>query len=114
MKEVLQRDGFGFFMADYLPALMTAGAIATLLLIWRFLWAQGQVARAGANPACMWLGWGLATASSLALFWWLPWHPSLPGIIWVASMVESAWSLAWPMIIATVLAAMAWKSVKQR
>ena len=114
MKEVLQPAGFGFFMADYLPALMTAGAIATLLLIWRFLWAQGQVARAGANPACMWLGWGLATASSLGLFWWLPWHPSLPGIIWVASMVESAWSLAWPMIIATVLAAMAWKSVKQR
>lgn len=114
MKEALKRERFGFFMADYLPALMTAGAVATLLLIWRFLWAQGQVARSGGNPVCMWLGWGLATAASLMLFWWLPWHPSLPGIISVASMVGSAWSLAWPMVLATVLAAIAWKSVKQR
>lgn len=113
MKELLKPDHFGFFMADYLPALMTAGAIATLLLIWRFLWAQGQVARTDANPVCMWLGWGLATAASLILFWWLPWHPSLPVVTSAASMVENAWSLSWPMVLATVLAAIAWKSVKQ-
>jgi hypothetical protein len=114
MKEVLKSDRFGFFMADYLPALMTAGAIATLLLIWRFLWAQGQVATAGTNPVCMWLGWVLAVGASLIGFWWLPWHPSLPEITWVASIADNAWSLSWPMITATVLAIIAWKSVKQR
>jgi len=114
MKELLKPDNFNFAMAPYLPALMSAGAMATMVLVWRFLWVQRADARVGGNPAFMWLGWAMATAASLVLFWWLPWHPAVPEKAWLVAMVREAWSLFWPILLATVIAAVAWRSVKQR
>jgi formate hydrogenlyase subunit 3/multisubunit Na+/H+ antiporter MnhD subunit len=114
MKELLKPENFEFGLAPCLPALMSAGAVATMLLVWRFLWVQRTAVGTGNNPAFMWLGWGLATISSLVLFWFLPWprEASVPG--WPGTMVHSAWSLFWPILLATVISAVAWRSVKQR
>lgn len=114
MKELLKPENFEFALAPYLPALMSAGAVATMLLVWRFLWVQRTAVGTGNNPVFMWLGWGLATISSLVLFWFLPWprEASVPG--WPGSMVHSAWSLVWPILLATIISAVAWRSVKQR
>ena len=105
MKDVLQPGDLDFFMAHYLPVLMTTGAIATLLLVWRFLWAQQLQVKTGANASGMWAGWGMATVASLVLFWWLPRHAALPETDWAATMESNVWMLAWPILAATGLAA---------
>ncbi|GGC60631.1 complex I subunit 5 family protein [Marinobacter halophilus] len=114
MKDVLKPSGLGFTLAAYLPALMTAGAIATMLLIWRFLWAFGADARTGTNSPGLWLGWASATVSSLLLFWWLPLPPGLPVKPWFAVMQAQAWSLLWPVLVATLLAGVAWQIAQRR
>lgn len=114
MKELLKPDSFSFAMAPYLPALMSAGAVATMMLVWRFLWVQRDAARIDGNPAFLWLGWGLATAASLMLFWLLPWPQAVPQKAWLMAMVQNAWSLVWPILVATLLAAMALRLIKQR
>ncbi|MFO8140466.1 MAG: complex I subunit 5 family protein [Marinobacter sp.] len=114
MKDALKPSGLDFPLAGYLPALMTAGAIATMLLIWRFLWAYGAGARTGGNSPGLWLGWASATVSSLLLFWWLPLPPGLPAIPWFAVMQAQAWSLLWPVLVATLLAGVAWQIARRR
>ena len=114
MKELLKPGNFDFAMAPYLPALMSAGAVATMALVWRFLWVQRAAARTGANPVFLWLGWGLAIAASLLLFWLLPWPQAVPQKAWLTAMVQGAWSLVWPILLATLLAALALRLIKQR
>ncbi len=114
MKELLKPDRFDFAMAAYLSVLMSAGAVATMLLVWRFLWVQRAGASTGSNPSFLWLGWGLATAASVVLFWLLPWHADVPQKAWLSAMVQDAWSLFWPILVATLLAAVALRLVKQR
>lgn len=114
MKSVLTPGDLSFFMAAYLPALMTTGAIATLLLVWRFLWVQRGAASTGANARWMWIGWVLATTASLLVFWGLPWQASLPRADLAASMQSHAWELSWPILVATVLAAIAAAAARKR
>lgn len=109
MKDVLAPSGLDFALAEYLPVLMTAGAIATMLLVWRFLWAFGARAHTGGNARGLWLGWSLATASSLLVFWWLPLPSGLPAKAWVSAMLDQAWALVWPVIVATILAGLVWR-----
>ncbi|PHQ15833.1 complex I subunit 5 family protein [Marinobacter profundi] len=114
MKEVLKPDHFAFAAAPYLPALMSAGAVATMLLVWRFLWLQRAVGKIGRNPVAMWVGWGLSLAGSLILFWYLPWHGAVPEKTWPTAITGEAWSLIWPILMATLMAAVAPRSVRQR
>lgn len=114
MKELLKPDRFDFALAAYLPVLMSASAVATMLLVWRFLWVQRAGASTGNNHPFLWLGWGLATAASVALFWLLPWHADVPQKAWLSAMVQDAWNLFWPILVATLLAAVALRLVKQR
>ncbi|MDR9426117.1 MAG: complex I subunit 5 family protein [Marinobacter sp.] len=109
MKDVLKPSGLGFPLAEYLPVLMATGAIATLLLIWRFLWTFGANARTGGNSSGLWLGWSSATVSSLLLFWCLPMPSGLPGNTGFMAMQAQAWGLLWPLIVATMLAVVAWQ-----
>lgn len=116
MKDLLEPDHLEFAMAAYLPGLMSAGAVATMLLVWRFLWVQRAAAGTGSNTGSMWAGWALATAASLALFWMLPWHDALSQKAWLTAMVQDAWSLSWPIVVATAMAAsVSWlRSGRQR
>ncbi|MDR9424330.1 MAG: complex I subunit 5 family protein [Marinobacter sp.] len=114
MKDVLKPSGLDFPLAEYLSLLMTAGAIATLLLVWRFLWTFGAGARTGANPPGRWLGWASATVSSLLLFWWLPVPSGLPDNAGFAAMQAHAWSLLWPVLAATILAGVTWHLARLR
>lgn len=113
MKDVLEPHRFDFFMADYLPALMTAASVATLLLIWRFLWTHQALAKTGPNPPWMWAGWALATAASLALFWGLPWHASVASTDWPRSIQSNFWALSWPILTATAVAVVASKTLRR-
>src|SRR5690606_17316235 len=45
MKGQLKPANFDFALAPCLPALLSAGAIATTALVWRFLWTQLNVAK---------------------------------------------------------------------
>ncbi len=114
MKAQLKPTQFDFAMAAYLPALMSAGAVATMLLVWRFLWTQRAVAGVAGNSALMWLGWGLTTAASALLFWWLPIHPNLAERQWFAAMLSGAGSLVWPILLATLVAAVLLRFAKPR
>ncbi len=114
MKDVLKPSGLDFPLAEYLPVLMTAGAIATMLLIWRFLWTFGTGARTGGNSPGLWLGWASATVASLLLFWWLPVPSGLPEKSGFAAMQAHAWSLLWPVLVATILAGVAWQIPRLR
>jgi len=114
MKDVLKPSGLDFPLAEYLPLLMTAGTIATLLLVWRFLWTFGAGARTGANPPGRWLGWASATVSSLLLFWWLPVPSGLPDNAGFSAMQARAWSLLWPVLVATILAGVTWQIARLR
>ena len=110
MKNALAPENFDFALAPYFPGLMSAGAVATLLLIWRFIWTAHLHAKVGVNSLWQWSGWGLATAASLAVFWYLPWHAALPELKWLSLIERSLWSLVWPMLAATIIAAIAWTS----
>ncbi len=113
MKELLRPENFEFAPAPYLPALMSAGAVATMLLVWRFLWLQRAAAGVGSNFGFMWLGWGLATISSLVLFWLLPWPGAVPDKAWPHTMVAEAWSLFWPILLASIVAFVAVSSARR-
>ncbi|MCL7943509.1 complex I subunit 5 family protein [Marinobacter sp. ATCH36] len=116
MKELLEPDNLEFAMAAYLPMLISAGGIATMLLVWRFLWVQRANASYGGNSAMIWLGWGMATVSSLGVFWLLPQPGGLPPTPGLDAMVNQSWGLLWPALAATLLASvvLAARSIKQR
>lgn len=73
MKEALAKDQVALASAPWLSPLMTAGAVATLLLVLRFLWLQRK-SEPGRNPGWRTAGWLMAVAASGLLFWWLPWQ----------------------------------------
>ncbi|WP_372957654.1 complex I subunit 5 family protein [Marinobacter sp.] len=74
MKEALAKDQLTMATATWLSPLMTAGAVATLLLVLRFLWLQYRQAEPGANSRWRTAGWLLTVAGSALVFWWLPWQ----------------------------------------
>ncbi|SET41529.1 Formate hydrogenlyase subunit 3/Multisubunit Na+/H+ antiporter, MnhD subunit [Marinobacter segnicrescens] len=74
MKEALASDHLTMVTATWLSPLMTAGAVATLLLILRFLWLHHKQAEPAANPPWRTAGWLLTVAGSGLVFWVLPWQ----------------------------------------
>ncbi|MGM0766519.1 MAG: complex I subunit 5 family protein [Pseudomonadota bacterium] len=118
MKEALSADKLEFALAGYLSPLMTAGAVATLLLVLRYLWTLTATLEAGRNPPMLAAGWLGATALSLVAFWAMPWN--VDGLVkppvWLPAPYQ-VWALLWPMLIAVAVAALALRgtrSVKQR
>ncbi|MCK7544111.1 complex I subunit 5 family protein [Marinobacter bryozoorum] len=74
MKEALASDQLTMATATWLSPMMTAGAVATLLLILRFLWLHHTQAEPSANPRWRIAGWLLTVAGSGLVFWVLPWQ----------------------------------------
>lgn len=108
MKDALKPEQYDFAVAEYLPLIMTTGAVATMLLIWRFIWTLHQSARTGHNHPFKWLGWVAATVCSLVAFWFLPGARSEAGHSWFVLTPGEVWSLSWPILAATALAAVWW------
>lgn len=114
MKDVLTPPDYHFAMASWLPAFMSAGAVATMLLILRFLQVQNQGAARGDNVLCLWLGWAASLLASVLLFWVLPWPESVPDKRWLHEMLAGAWGLTWPMLLAIGSAAVVACLFRQR
>ncbi|MBU2873673.1 complex I subunit 5 family protein [Marinobacter salexigens] len=108
MKAGLAEDSLSFALAGCLPPLMTAGAIATLLLVLRYLWTLSAKLETGQTPPMLTAGWLAAVAASLIAFWWMPWD--LAGLVkapvWLPAPYQ-IWALVWPMLIALALAGLA-------
>ena len=107
-KEVLAADA-PLALAPWFGLLLSAGAVATTLLVARFLWCLrgnlGGEPRGRALP----LAWSLAALSSLLLFWLLPRPPALP---WPAAEALPAGlshplEAGWPLALGLALAAAA-------
>lgn len=118
MKEGLAEDKLAFALAGWLSPLMTAGAVATLLLVLRYLWTLTGKLETGRNPPMLAAGWLASAAVSLLAFWWMPWDVGglVKAPVWLPKGYQ-LWALTWPMLIAVVLAVVAlWTSrlVKQR
>lgn len=114
MKAALNPQEYGFALAPWLPALMSTGAVATMLLVLRFLWVQQRSSSRGGNAAGLWAGWGMSVLASALVFWFLPWPDAVPDKHWLSEMIAQAWALSWPALLATGIAVGALLSVKQR
>jgi hydrogenase-4 component B len=118
MKAGLSEARLDFALAAYLPLLMTAGAVATLLLVLRYLWVLTGKLETGRNPAMLAAGWLASVGVSLVAFWWMPWD--LDGLVKIPSWLpdpHQMWALVWPMLVALAMATVAnvaHRSVKQR
>ncbi|NMT62069.1 NADH-ubiquinone oxidoreductase [Marinobacter orientalis] len=108
MKESLLEERLEFAVAGYLSPLMVAGAVATLLLVLRYLWTLNGKIETGRNPPMLVTGWLASVGVSLVAFWWMPWE--VEGLVkspeWLPAGYQ-LWALAWPMLIAVALAAVA-------
>lgn len=118
MKEGLAKDKLDFALAGYLAPLMTAGAVATLLLVLRYLWTLSGKLQPGRNPPMLAAGWLAAMAASLVAFWWMPWGVEglLKPPLWLPAPYQ-VWALIWPMLVAVALAGVALvatRSIRQR
>jgi hypothetical protein len=118
MKEGLSKDKLDFALAVYLSPLMTLGAVATLLLVLRYLWTLASTLETGRNPPMLAAGWLAAIGMSLVAFWWMPWDAEelVKAPVWMLAPYQ-IWALIWPMLIAVALAALTIlvvRSVKQR
>jgi hydrogenase-4 component B len=105
MKSVLVPDLPGVGLAALLPALMSAGALATTLVVMRFLWCLQGDTKSGRHSPWMLAGWGGLTLVSLVLFWWLPWRATaeLPPMTFGETGLRHAWSLLWPIMVGLLL-----------
>lgn len=105
MKSVLVPDLPGVGLAVFLPALMSAGALATTLLVMRFLWCLQGDAKTGRLSPWMLAGWGGLTLVSLVLFWWLPWQATteLTPMGFGELSLKHAWNLLWPIMAGVLL-----------
>lgn len=105
MKAALTPDDLGFVLANLLPALMAAGAVATTLVILHYLVRLRATVVEGHNAAGILAGWGGLTFVSLVLFWWLPW-PQVGKLMSLAQLggFKDIWGLTWPMLAACVMA----------
>ncbi|WP_152205176.1 complex I subunit 5 family protein [Marinobacter changyiensis] len=118
MKEGLSEDPLDFALAGYLSPLMTAGAVATLLLVLRYLWTLGGKLENRRNPPMLAAGWLASVGVSLVAFWWMPWEVEglVKSPVWLPAPYQ-LWALVWPMLIAVALAGLTLlvaRLVKQR
>lgn len=119
MKQALDPAALTIPWAGWLAPLMSAGAVATLLLVARTLWTLQATTASGpqgvgksadnkVSPA-IWSGWLLVTVSSLLLFWFLPWglHRTQQPPLWPP--LYQWWDLGYPLLIGFTLALLAWR-----
>jgi formate hydrogenlyase subunit 3/multisubunit Na+/H+ antiporter MnhD subunit len=114
MKEAIKADQLAMVMAPYFAILMTAGAVATLLLVLRFLWLLRDTGETGQSPLALTLGWLLASIGSLLLFWWLPWQTE--GLVATPYWLPKAyqyWSLLWPILTALAVGGLATRLISR-
>jgi len=105
MKQVLDPETLELELAELLAPLMSAGAIATLLLVLRYLWVLHKQTRTATNHPALLAGWLATTLISLLGFWLMPWN--LDNLIKIPGFLPSPyelWKLGWPMLTALVLA----------
>lgn len=117
MKQALDPAALTLDWAHWLAPLMSAGAVATLLLVARALFTLSAASGAGSPGAdagrsaslAVWGGWLLVTVSSLLLFWFLPWglHRTQQPAFW--PQAYQWWDLAWPLLAGVSLGWMAWR-----
>lgn len=110
MKQALVPEGISLPLAPWLSAMLSAGAVATLLLVLRFLWLQWRYAHQGETGPCRWGGWLLTLAASLILFPWIA--PGVPTAIdtGLTDQIRALPPLLWPMLLAVLLAGVAFKT----
>jgi len=74
MKQVLDPETLELELAELLAPLMSAGAIATLLLVLRYLWVLHKQTRTATNHPALLAGWLATPLISLLGFWLMPWN----------------------------------------
>lgn len=89
--------------------MLAAGAVATTLLVLRFIQRLAAYARSGANPAPVLAGWLLAAGLSVLGAGWMPW---LAGLLDAPALRSwgSVWSLTWPLLAAGLITGLAWRA----
>ncbi|TDT43364.1 formate hydrogenlyase subunit 3/multisubunit Na+/H+ antiporter MnhD subunit [Halospina denitrificans] len=108
MKEALAPEALELGPRALLAPLISAGAIATLLLVLRYLWVLHKHTRTAPNHRAVLMGWLATVLISLLGFWLMPWNlANAPGFL--PSPYE-LWKLGWPMLTALVLAWMVSRS----
>lgn len=86
----------------WLYPLMAMGAVATTVLVLRFIYCLALTRKTGATPLSVSMGWLVAVVASLLLFWWLPWPGELSGGFLPAG--KAIWPLVWPVLAGLALA----------
>jgi hydrogenase-4 component B len=85
----------------HLPRLLELAAVATTLVLARYLWLLRTESRGDSAPLSVWVGWGLVLAAAPALillpeYWGLTARSSVTAEDWVR--------LGWPVLAGTLLA----------
>lgn len=85
----------------HLPGLLQLGAVATTLILARFLWLLRKESRGDRAPLSVWLGWGLVLAAGPALVF----LPQSWGLAARKPVSAGDWiSLGWPVLAGALLA----------
>jgi len=104
MKQALATEGLSLWLAPWLSTLLSAGAVATMVLVLRFLWLQWQHTNKDGTDPRRAVGWLLTLVTSLVLFPWLA--PDLPPAVESVPVdqLNALPALLWPMLLAALLA----------
>lgn len=109
MKTALAPEALAFAQSAWLGPLMSAGAVATLLLMIRTFWLLQSRMKTGETSGLRLAGWLLATGFSLLLIWFLPWELPVKGQPDWWPEAYDWWALLYPMLLATGLTLLAWQ-----
>lgn len=114
LKDALAQAEVSSEISVWLEPMMSFAAVATFLLMARYLWCLQSQQGTGDNNAGLVISWLLAVLCSLLLFWWLP----LPGYLMPSSAALSGnlgtglahpWDYLWPPLLGLSLAVVAWR-----
>ncbi len=96
-------------LVSALPLLMSAGAVATMLLVARFVVCLARHRDNGSNPPGVVSGWAVMAGVSILLFWWLPWPEGIDPERAKLLLPDGAKirSLSWPLLAGLGLAFLA-------
>jgi formate hydrogenlyase subunit 3/multisubunit Na+/H+ antiporter MnhD subunit len=103
MKQALAPEGLSLWLAPWLSSLLSAGAVATMVLVLRFLWLQWQHTNKDGTDPRRAVGWLLTLVTSLVLFPLLA--PGLPLAIESVPVdqLNALPTLLWPILLAFLL-----------
>jgi hydrogenase-4 component B len=98
--------------AAYWGSILALGAVATTVLVLRFLLCMASSTGRGVNPARVTFGWLACTAASIACAAWIArtaagWWPAGAHTIALVPSWPDAWTLAWPLVAGGALAGLA-------